>query len=67
MFQYKQICHQKLHDVEQLHYKSVEILNDILGVNKSSAQQILVNKYDFNEKQVIEILHFTHPQIERPL
>jgi len=45
--------------------RSVEILNNILGVNRTSAQEIL-NRYGFNKKQVIEILDYTHPQNEKP-
>ncbi|GAB4310202.1 MAG: dolichyl-diphosphooligosaccharide--protein glycosyltransferase subunit STT3 [Methanobacteriaceae archaeon] len=45
--------------------RSVEILNNILGVNKTSAQEILIRD-GFNEKQVSEILDYTHPQKEKP-
>jgi len=44
--------------------KSVEILNNILGVNKSAATDILMNNYHFNQNQTDEILKYTHNSIK---
>jgi dolichyl-diphosphooligosaccharide--protein glycosyltransferase len=46
--------------------KSVKILNEILGVDKKSAATILTNKYNFTEKQSLEILNNTHPDTLKP-
>jgi dolichyl-diphosphooligosaccharide--protein glycosyltransferase len=41
--------------------KSVEILNNILGVNKKTAKLILMDEYGLNEEQAVNILQYTHP------
>jgi len=46
--------------------KSVKILNDILGVDSYSAEMILINKYNFNEKETSEILNYTHYKQNKP-
>jgi dolichyl-diphosphooligosaccharide--protein glycosyltransferase len=46
--------------------KSVEILNEILGIDKHSAFQLLTNKYNFSEEQSIKILNYTHPTYVKP-
>ncbi|RJS49128.1 MAG: peptide transporter [Methanobacterium sp.] len=46
--------------------KSVLILNEILGVDKDSAFEILTNKYLLSENQSTEILNYTHPPYTRP-
>jgi len=46
--------------------KSVEILNNILGVNKETARSILVNDYGLNEEQTGNVLQYTHPSHPRP-
>lgn len=46
--------------------KSVEILNNILGVDKSCANQILIKKYGLNQNQAISILKYTHPTNPAP-
>jgi len=45
---------------------SVQILNNILGIDKASAEEILIEKYNFNDKQVSNILNFSHPDEIRP-
>jgi dolichyl-diphosphooligosaccharide--protein glycosyltransferase len=46
--------------------KSVEILNKILGVNKKTAENILITNYNMNPKQVQNILKYTHPDNSAP-
>ncbi|MDI6643668.1 MAG: STT3 domain-containing protein [Methanobacteriaceae archaeon] len=46
--------------------KSVMILNDILGLDKNSAALVLRNRYNFTEKNSLEILKYTHPDEVRP-
>ncbi len=46
--------------------KTVEILNNILGVNNSSAFVILVNRYGLSSDQAKKILNITHPKNPRP-
>jgi dolichyl-phosphooligosaccharide-protein glycotransferase len=41
--------------------KTVEILNNILGVDRTTAQSLLINKYKLNSKQAQTILKYTHP------
>lgn len=45
--------------------KSIEILNNILGVDKKTAQHILIN-YNLNQKQAENILKYTHPNNPNP-
>lgn len=46
--------------------KSVMILNDILGLDKNSAADVLQNRYNFTKGQSLEILNYTHPDRVRP-
>jgi len=41
--------------------KSVEILNNILGVKKDVANDLLINNYHLNQEQAESILKYTHP------
>lgn len=41
--------------------KSVEILNNILGVDKTQAQTILTTKYGLTAQQAQNVLKYTHP------
>ncbi|MBP2044846.1 STT3 domain-containing protein [Methanobacterium aggregans] len=41
--------------------KSAEILNNILGLDKSSAKNVLVNEYHLNNTSADNVLNFTHP------
>jgi dolichyl-diphosphooligosaccharide--protein glycosyltransferase len=45
---------------------SVEILNNILGVDKASANSILLNNYNLSQKQSNNLLKYTHPDNPRP-
>lgn len=46
--------------------KSVEILNNILGLNKETAMNILINKYHLSEAQTHTVLNLTYPDTEVP-
>ncbi|MGB9978585.1 STT3 domain-containing protein [Methanobacterium sp.] len=46
--------------------KSVEILNNILGVNKNSSMKILINNYKLSPEEAKEILKYTHPDNPNP-
>lgn len=46
--------------------KSIEILNNILGVDKKTAAGILVNKYNLNQTYAEDILKNTHPDKPNP-
>ena len=41
--------------------KSAEILNKILGINKSSARNLLIYKYKISPEGAKEVLKYTHP------
>lgn len=45
--------------------KSVEILNEILGIDKESATNILTTKHGFNAEQAQNITQYTHPDNPR--
>lgn len=45
---------------------SVEILNYILGLEKSSAKEELINKYHLNQEQTEKVLKYTHPDNPHP-
>ncbi len=46
--------------------ESVIILNDILGLEKSLASEILSKKYNFDENQVSTVLKYSHPSNSVP-
>jgi asparagine N-glycosylation enzyme membrane subunit Stt3 len=46
--------------------KSAEILNKVLGLNKETAMDILINNYHLSETQTHTILDLTHPEIVTP-
>ncbi|MCE7697960.1 MAG: dolichyl-diphosphooligosaccharide--protein glycosyltransferase subunit STT3, partial [Methanobacterium paludis] len=46
--------------------KTVEILNNILGVDKETAKEILIKDYNLNPEQADNILKYTHPDNPRP-
>lgn len=46
--------------------KSVDILNNILGPNKETAMNRLINDYHLTEEQIETILNLTHPDITTP-
>lgn len=46
--------------------KSVEILNKILPLSKSEAQNILINTYQFTPEQAQNVLQYTHPSDPTP-
>jgi dolichyl-diphosphooligosaccharide--protein glycosyltransferase len=46
--------------------KSVEILNNILGLNKETAMNMLINNYHLNGEQTETVLNLTHPDMAMP-
>ncbi|MBI5681007.1 MAG: peptide transporter [Methanobacterium sp.] len=46
--------------------QSIEILNNILGVDKKTARDVLKTKYHLNETQINKTLNYTHPDNPRP-
>ncbi|MCE5214047.1 MAG: dolichyl-diphosphooligosaccharide--protein glycosyltransferase subunit STT3, partial [Methanobacterium sp.] len=46
--------------------ESVEILNNILGLDNKSAKQLLLNKYQMNQEQANDVLKYTHPNNPKP-
>ena len=44
---------------------SVEILNDILGVDKGTAKMVLINNYGLNQTATEDVLQYTHPSNPR--
>jgi len=51
----------KLDEITQNTTKSVEILNQILGVEKETARTILLKNYTMSNAESEEILRYTHP------
>ncbi len=47
--------------------RTVEIMNNILGLNRSDAKKLLVNRYHIEDRQVDEILKYTHPENTSPM
>ena len=41
---------------------TVQILNDILGVNRRSAEEILIRKYGLDREFADKLLEYTHPE-----
>lgn len=46
--------------------KSVDILDNILPVDKATAQNILISQYGMNAQQAQNILQYTHPNTPNP-
>ncbi|MEN4007175.1 MAG: STT3 domain-containing protein [Methanobacterium sp.] len=46
--------------------KTVEILNNILGVERGTAEKKLTTKYNLSEKQAENVLKYTHPDNPHP-
>lgn len=46
--------------------KSVEILNNILGLNKETAKNILINNYHLSQEQIKTVLDLAHPDMTTP-
>lgn len=46
--------------------KTVEIMNNILGVDNSTAKDILIKDYQFNDEMADDVLKYTHPPVENP-
>jgi dolichyl-diphosphooligosaccharide--protein glycosyltransferase len=44
--------------------ETVEILNDILGVDSYTAKEILIKNYEFTDEMADNILEYTHPAVE---
>ncbi len=47
--------------------KTVEVMNNILGLQRSDAKELLINHYNFQDHQVEEILELTHPENPSPM
>lgn len=47
--------------------KTVEIMNNILGLNRSNAKELLIDENHLEENQVDEILNYTHPENPSPM
>lgn len=46
--------------------KSIEILNNILGLDKESALKVLTVNYNLNEENAKEVIKYTHPDNPNP-
>ena len=46
--------------------RTVEILNNILGVNKTLAMDIMVNQYNLSQTQSEKVVSYTHPDNPTP-
>ncbi len=47
--------------------QSVDIMNNILGLDRSSARNLLLSKYNLSESQADEVLKYSHPDNPSPL
>jgi dolichyl-diphosphooligosaccharide--protein glycosyltransferase len=47
--------------------KTVEILNNILVLNRSVSRELLINNYNFDVDQADEVLMYTHPENPSPM
>ncbi|MBI5458136.1 STT3 domain-containing protein [Methanobacterium sp.] len=47
--------------------KTVEIMNTILGLNRSTSSEILINNYGLDQNQADDVLKFTHPENPAPV
>jgi len=45
---------------------TVEILNNILGVDNETARGIMVNNYNLTQEQALKIISYTHPENPTP-
>ncbi len=46
--------------------KSVKILNNVLGVNKKSAMEIMTKNYKLSPQEATDVLKYTHPDNSKP-
>lgn len=46
--------------------RSVEILNNILGIDKNSAMEMLINNYKLSPEEAEEVVKYTHPNSPNP-
>jgi len=44
--------------------ETVQILNDILGVDNYTAKEVLIKKYEFSDERADNVLKYTHPATE---
>ncbi|MEN6592243.1 MAG: STT3 domain-containing protein, partial [Methanobacterium sp.] len=47
--------------------KSVDIMNNIIGLDKVNARNLLLNDYNLTSNQADEVLKYTHPENPSPL
>lgn len=47
--------------------RTVEVLNNILGLDRSTSKDLLINNYNLDKNQAEEILKYTHPDNPAPL
>jgi dolichyl-diphosphooligosaccharide--protein glycosyltransferase len=47
--------------------KTVEIMNNILGLDRNTSRELLINKYNLEAKQADEVLKYTHPENPSPM
>lgn len=47
--------------------KTVDIMNNILGLDKESARNLLLNNYNLSSDQADEVLKYTHPENPSPM
>ena len=47
--------------------KTVDIMNNILGLDKESARNLLLNDYNLSSNQTDEVLKYTHPENLSPM
>ncbi|HHY00481.1 MAG TPA: peptide transporter, partial [Methanothermobacter sp.] len=47
--------------------KTVEILNNILGRDRSTSRELLINKYNLENEEADNVLKYTHPENAAPM
>nr|WP_319374598.1 STT3 domain-containing protein [uncultured Methanobacterium sp.] len=47
--------------------KTVDIMNNILGLDKENARNLLLNNYNLSSDQADEVLKYTHPENPSPM
>jgi len=47
--------------------KTVDIMNNILGLDKESARNLLLNNYNLSSDQADDVLNYTHPENPSPM